>query len=75
MAIVSFEVDPNKMPEITPEQEARLKALAKMPDREIDCSDIPEITDFSGFMNVEEFEAYRVAKRKKARQSVTAAAL
>ena len=34
---------------ITPEIEAELKALAEMSDDDIDYSDIPKITDFSGF--------------------------
>ena len=34
---------------ITPEIEAELKALAVMSDDDIDYSDIPQITDFSGF--------------------------
>ncbi|HJQ56527.1 MAG TPA: BrnA antitoxin family protein [Vineibacter sp.] len=33
------------LPRLTAKQEARLKALAKRPDREIDTSDIPELTD------------------------------
>ena len=38
--------DPRPIP---PEQLARLEALAARPDSEIDTSDIPEVTDFSGF--------------------------
>ena len=34
---------------ITPEIEAELKTLAEMSDDDIDYSDIPQITDFSGF--------------------------
>jgi uncharacterized protein (DUF4415 family) len=34
---------------ITPEIEAELKAIAEMSDDDIDYSDIPQITDFSGF--------------------------
>lgn len=33
---------------VTEEQSAELKALADMPDEQIDLSDIPEITDWSG---------------------------
>lgn len=33
---------------VTEEQSAELKALAEMPDEQIDLSDIPEITDWSG---------------------------
>jgi len=43
MAIVSYLE--NELPPMTPEREARLKALAEMPDYEIDYSDIPELTD------------------------------
>ena len=34
---------------MTPEMEARIIEFAKMPDDEIDTSDIPEVTDWSGF--------------------------
>lgn len=34
---------------LTPEQQAELEALKALPDDEIDTSDIPEITDFTGF--------------------------
>lgn len=34
---------------ITPEIAAELEAIAAMPDNDIDYSDIPPITDFSGF--------------------------
>jgi hypothetical protein len=50
---------------MTPEREARLKALKEMPDEEIDLSDLPEITDFSGFMTLEEAKAYRAARKKQ----------
>lgn len=50
--IVVYEFDPSNPPPLTEEQKARLEALAKMPDSEIDYSDIPEITDFSGFHRV-----------------------
>gem|GEM_PF-1580465 len=73
MAIVSYRAD--EIPPLSEAEKAHYKALAEAPDDEIDCSDIPEITDFSGFMNVEEFEAYRAAKRKKAQKGVTVAAL
>jgi hypothetical protein len=63
MAIVSYWE--NELPPITEEQEARLTALALAPDDEINCSDIPEITDFSGFMTVPELEAYKAAKKKQ----------
>jgi uncharacterized protein (DUF4415 family) len=34
---------------LTSQQKAELEAIAAMPDEEIDTSDIPEVTDFSGF--------------------------
>lgn len=37
------------VPKLTEEQLENLKRLAEGPDDEIDYSDIPEITDFSGF--------------------------
>jgi uncharacterized protein (DUF4415 family) len=33
---------------VTGEQAVELKALAEMPDEQIDLSDVPEITDWSG---------------------------
>ncbi len=39
------DVDPDNPPQLTPEQEARLRRLAEMPDSEIDFSDIPETTE------------------------------
>ena len=60
MAVVSFRED--ELPPMTPEREARLEALAEMPDSEIDYSDIPEVTDFSGWMTPEEAKAYRATR-------------
>ena len=37
------------IPKFTKEQREELLKLAATPDREIDTSDIPEITDFTGF--------------------------
>ena len=37
------------VPKLTEAQLENLKSLAERPDDEIDYSDIPEITDFSGF--------------------------
>jgi uncharacterized protein (DUF4415 family) len=37
-------------PKLTEEQREALRKLAAMPDDNIDYSDIPEITDFSGFV-------------------------
>lgn len=47
-----YEFDPLNPPPLTEEQKQELEALAKMPDSEIDYSDIPPITDFSGFRRV-----------------------
>ena len=38
----------NRDYELTPKQRAELEALAAMPDEEIDLTDIPEVTDWSG---------------------------
>lgn len=37
------------IPKLTEEQREELRQLAAMPDSEIDFTDIPEITDFTGF--------------------------
>lgn len=50
--IVRVSYDPANPPPLTEEQKQELEALAKMPDSEIDYSDIPPITDFSGFHRV-----------------------
>lgn len=50
--IVIYKFDPDNPPPLTEEQKARLEALGDMPDSEIDYSDIPEITDFTGFYRV-----------------------
>lgn len=42
MNIVRYRED--EIPPITPEREAKLRALAEMPDSEIDLSDMPEWT-------------------------------
>ena len=41
MSLVTFELDPNNPPPLTAEQQAEIEALARMPDSEIDYSDIP----------------------------------
>jgi len=43
--IVRYEVDLNNLPPLTDGQRAELKALAQMPDSEIDYSDIPPLGD------------------------------
>jgi hypothetical protein len=62
----------HEIPASTREEEAHYKALAERPDSEIDFSDIPEVTDFSGFMTWEEAKAHR-AKRKQAASANLAA--
>ncbi len=42
---VKYEVDPANLPPLTGAQEAELKALAAMPDSQIDHSDIPPLSD------------------------------
>jgi len=41
---VKFKLDPKNPPPLTPEQQVRLKAIAAMPDAEIDYSDMPRQT-------------------------------
>lgn len=41
--LVRYEFDPRNPPPLTPEQEARLKALAERTDEDIDFSDIPPL--------------------------------
>jgi hypothetical protein len=43
--IVRYELDLNQLPPLTEAQQAELKALATMPDSDIDCSDIPPLDD------------------------------
>lgn len=44
---VRYEIDLNKLPPLTDEQKAELRALSEMPDSQIDASDIPPLdTDF-----------------------------
>lgn len=50
--IVRVSLDPHNPPSMTEEQRTRMAALAKMPDSEIDYSDIPPVTDFSGWRRV-----------------------
>jgi hypothetical protein len=64
MAIVSFRRE--EIPPMTEERKEELRALAERPDSEIDFSDIPRITDFSGFMTMEEVKAYRAARKAQA---------
>ena len=43
--IVRYEVDLNNLPPLTEERKAEIKALAEMPDSEIDYSDIPPLDE------------------------------
>jgi hypothetical protein len=47
---VTYKVDLNNPPVLSEEQKARLEALAKRPDSEIDFSDIPELDESFGKM-------------------------
>lgn len=42
---IRYKVDLNNLPPLSDEQKAELKALAEMPDSEIDYSDIPPLDD------------------------------
>lgn len=43
--IVRYEIDLNNLPPLTEERKAELKALAEIPDSEIDYSDIPPLDE------------------------------
>ena len=43
--IVSYSLDLNNLPPLTEEHKAELRALAEMPDSEIDFSDIPPLDE------------------------------
>lgn len=43
--IVRYEVDLNNLPPLTEERKTEIKALAEMPDSEIDFSDIPPLDE------------------------------
>ncbi|WP_374944489.1 BrnA antitoxin family protein [Sphingomonas sp.] len=47
--LVRYEFDPTNPTPLTDSQRAELEALAAMPDDAIDLSDMPEVTDFSGW--------------------------
>lgn len=51
------------LPPLTAKQRASLKALAKRPDREIDTSDIPELTE-EQFKNAVRGRFYRPIKQQ-----------
>jgi hypothetical protein len=56
MPMVSY--DPDNLPEVPKEERAKLAAMA---DEDIDYSDIPEPSDFFGFVRVEN-EVMRLSK-------------
>ena len=43
--IVKFQIDPANLPPLTRQQKAELAALAAMPDKQIDTSDIAPLTE------------------------------
>uniref|UniRef100_A0AAR5NZ67 BrnA antitoxin of type II toxin-antitoxin system n=3 Tax=cellular organisms TaxID=131567 RepID=A0AAR5NZ67_DENPD len=59
---VTYKVDLNKPPVLSEEQKARLEALAKRPDSEIDFSDIPEL-DKSFWKNAVQNPFYKPTKQ------------
>jgi hypothetical protein len=63
MAIVSY--DRKDIPPPTEERLEELRALAERPDDEIDYSDIPKTTDFSGWMTPDELNDYLAARREQ----------
>ncbi|HEY4904635.1 MAG TPA: BrnA antitoxin family protein [Candidatus Sulfotelmatobacter sp.] len=54
---------PETLPALTKKQRTRLKALATRPDREIDTSDIPEMTE-EQWKNARRGQFYRPRKRQ-----------
>ena len=59
----------NEVPRLTPEQEAEFERLFTLPDDEIDCSDIPELTE----AELAEFRPWRdVMAERKARKQTAA---
>lgn len=47
--LITYTLDPDNLPPISPEQQEQLDALSAMPDSEIDYSDIPPFSEFKGF--------------------------
>lgn len=60
--IVTYKVNLNNLPVLSDEQKARLEALAKRPDSEIDFSDIPEL-DESFWKNAVQNPFYKPTKQ------------
>jgi uncharacterized protein (DUF4415 family) len=58
MPMVSYDLD--NLPEIPEEERAK---LAAMPDEDIDYSDIPELSDFSGFVRAKNQGAVKSKNR------------
>lgn len=60
MAIVRYKR--SEIPPMSEERKAELRALAERPDSEIDCSDIPELTEefWQNAMTAEEAKAVRM---------------
>lgn len=66
MAIVRH--SSNDMPPISPEELDKLDAMS---DQDIDFSDSPEITDFTGWMTVEQAENFRQELYRNRKQAVS----
>jgi uncharacterized protein (DUF4415 family) len=58
MPMVSYDLD--NLPEISKEERAKLAAMS---DDDIDYSDIPELSDFSGFVRAEKHGAVKSGNR------------
>jgi len=63
MPIVRFRRD--ELLPLSEESKAELRALNDLPDGVIDDPEMPEITDVSGWMTVQELEAYLAAKKNQ----------
>ncbi len=60
--VVRYSYDPENPPGLNEEDKEQLAALDRMSDDDIDFSDIPKVTDFSGFRRVGNFP--EVLKRR-----------
>ena len=61
--VVEYVFDPENPPPLTAAQREELNRLATMDPVDIDLSDIPEITDFSGFVRFRDRHVLRPAKQ------------
>lgn len=61
--LVRYEFDPTNPPPLTDEQRERLRALAEMPDEDIDFSDIPPLTE-EFWKNAVRGKFYRPVKKQ-----------